>query len=177
MTTYQLKNIGSADFDMSLFYEQNYKHGVNIAMKYGLDYENGRDIVSDVFLKLLETNVAIDSNRNPVSLFRTMVINKCLDFIRHKKLINKHHKESVINASSKSESSDANCLYKELESIVSSSLDKLTPRQREIFLSVRVENLSYKETAKRMNIRLRQVEFPLNKATEIVRSNVRALVG
>lgn len=72
-----------------LYRENQYKlyiHAYNLIN----DEENAKDIVNDVFCSILENDSVKKSSCDIVPLLFVMVKNKCIDFLRHKSVVNKN---------------------------------------------------------------------------------------
>ncbi len=61
----------------------------------------------------------------------------------------------------------------ELETKISSALDKLPERCRQIFMLNRFEDLKYKEVAEKLGISVKTVEVQMSKALKILREELK----
>jgi len=65
--------------------------------------------------------------------------------------------------------------FKELEKAYKLSIEKLSPRRKEIYLLSREQSLSNAEIAKKMNISVKTVENQMTSAISEIRKNLRSL--
>jgi RNA polymerase sigma-70 factor (ECF subfamily) len=61
----------------------------------------------------------------------------------------------------------------ELETKISSALDKLPERCRQVFMLNRFEDLKYKEVAEKLGISIKTVEVQMSKALKILREELK----
>lgn len=70
---------------------------------------------------------------------------------------------------------------KEIQSLYRAALQKLTPKQREIFLSIREQDISRREIAEKNGISLHTVNNHMNAALKVIRQEMKeypdALIG
>jgi len=151
--------------DLGEFYRQNHHRGVGYALSMGIDGETARDIVSDALLTMLERSDRIDGRRNPESLFFNIVKNRCYDHLRHTAYVNRHAREMAFAGTPYSEDADARVRRRELTIAIDVALGRLSKSEREIFVAVRIHKESYREVAARLNLRIRQIDRPLYKAS------------
>lgn len=137
-----------------------------------------QDIVQDVFVKVWEKKAEIESINLEAYLFR-LVRNRCIDYIKHLKVVNKRMHE--IQITSKYEE-----LYRidfigdepyvlieqELKLKIEKTIQTLPERCREVFVMSRMNGLKNKEIAERLNINIKNVERHLNRAMRSFRENL-----
>ena len=136
-----------------------------------------QDIVQDVFVKVWEKSAEIESINIEAYLFR-LVRNRCIDYIKHLKVMNNRMQE--IQISSKYEE-----LYRidfignepyvliehELKLKIEKTIQNLPDRCREVFILSRINGLKNKEIAEKLNINIKNVERHLNRAMQSFRKN------
>lgn len=136
-----------------------------------------QDIVQDVFVKVWEKSAEIESINIEAYLFR-LVRNRCIDYIKHLKVMNNRMQE--IQISSKYEE-----LYRidfignepyvliehELKLKIEKTIQNLPDRCREVFILSRINGLKNKEIAEKLNINIKNVERHLNRAMQSFREN------
>ena len=136
-----------------------------------------QDIVQDVFVKIWEKRSEIEPINLEAFLFR-LVRNRCIDYIKHLKVINNRMQE--IQISSKYEE-----LYRidfvgdepyvlieqELKQKIERTIESLPERCREVFILSRINGLKNKEIAERLNINVKNVERHLSRAMQSFRKN------
>jgi len=131
------------------------------------------DLVQDVFVKLWTNRHTLVINQSLKSYFFTSVKNKCIDFIRHQKLISKTEQELANQI--ETISNDYNYIIEsELRAYLFSAIEKLPEACREIFIQNRFEGLKPKEIAEKRGISVRTVETQIGKALKMLRSELSA---
>lgn len=136
-----------------------------------------QDIVQEVFVKVWEKKAEIESLNIEAFLFR-LVRNRCIDYIKHLKVVNNRLKE--IHIASKYEE-----LYRidfvgnepyvlieaELKRKIEKTIQDLPDRCREVFILSRMNGLKNKEIAEKLDINIKNVERHLNRALQSFRIN------
>ncbi len=136
-----------------------------------------QDIVQEVFVKVWERKAEIESINLEAYLFR-LVRNRCIDYIKHLKVISNRMQE--IHISSKYEE-----LYRidfvgdepyvlieqELKLKIEKTIQSLPDRCREVFILSRMNGLKNKEIAEKLDINIKNVERHLNRALQSFREN------
>lgn len=136
-----------------------------------------QDIVQDVFVKVWEKRVDIESINLEAFLFR-LVRNRCIDYIKHLKVVNNRMQE--IQISSKYEelyridfmgNEPYVLIEQELKLKIEKTIQSLPERCREVFILSRTNGLKNKEIAEKLNINIKNVERHLNRALQSFRKN------
>ena len=136
-----------------------------------------QDIVQDVFVKVWEKKAEIESINLEGFLFR-LVRNRCVDYIKHLKVVNNRMQE--IQISSKYEelyridfigNEPYVLIEQELKLKIEKTIHSLPERCREVFILSRMNGLKNKEIAETLNINIKNVERHLSRAMQSFRKN------
>ena len=136
-----------------------------------------QDIVQEVFVKVWEKRVEIESINLEAFLFR-LVRNRCIDYIKHLKVINNRIRETLI--SSKYEelyridfigNEPYVLIEEEVKTKIEKTIQSLPEHCREVFILSRIEGLKNKEIAEKLDINIKNVERHLNRALQSFRKN------
>lgn len=136
-----------------------------------------QDIVQDVFVKVWEKRADIESINLEGFLFR-LVRNRCIDYIKHLKVVNNRMQE--IQISSKYEelyridfigNEPYVLIEQELKLKIEKTIHSLPERCREVFILSRMNGLKNKEIAENLNINIKNVERHLSRAMQSFRKN------
>lgn len=139
-----------------------------------------QDIVQEVFVKVWEKRAEIESLNLEAFLFR-LVRNRCLDYIKHLKVVNNRMQE--INISSKYEelyridfigNEPYVLIEEELKTKIEKTIQSLPDRCREVFILSRIDGLKNKEIAEKLDINIKNVERHLSRAMQTFRKNFPA---
>ena len=76
--------------DYTLIFEQYYRRLVYFAYRLLKDREAGEDVVQDVFVMLFEKGVPFENSDLLKSFLYITVRNRCLDYLKHRKVVEKH---------------------------------------------------------------------------------------
>ncbi|MDE7127907.1 MAG: sigma-70 family RNA polymerase sigma factor, partial [Bacteroidales bacterium] len=114
------------------------------------------------------------------------VRNKCLDYLKHKKVTGSRFEplpllgeEKLFNLDFGWGGADSKCIYEELQSQVDEVLDSLPERCREVFLLSRFRKMKNREIAEHLGISVSMVEKHIRRAlnafTEALNENTPLL--
>ncbi|MDO8928587.1 MAG: RNA polymerase sigma-70 factor [Bacteroidota bacterium] len=161
------------EFLFSIYFPRMNDFARNVVKDDGIS----QDIVQEVFVKVWEKKAEIESLNIEAFLFR-LVRNRCIDYIKHLKVVNNRLKE--IHIASKYEE-----LYRidfvgnepyvlieaELKRKIEKTIQDLPDRCREVFILSRMNGLKNKEIAEKLDINIKNVERHLSRALQSFRAN------
>jgi len=136
-----------------------------------------QDIVQEVFVKVWENESKIESINLEAYLFR-LVRNRCIDYIKHLKVINNQFQ--AIQISSKYEelyridftgNEPYILIEQELNTKIEKTIQSLPDRCREVFILSRIDGLKNKEIAEKLDINIKNVERHLSRALQSFHKN------
>ena len=136
-----------------------------------------QDIVQEVFVKVWEKKAEIENLNIEGFLFR-LVRNRCIDYIKHLKVVNNRLQE--IHIASKYEelyridfvgNEPYVLIEQELKMKIEKTIQDLPDRCREVFMLSRMNGLKNKEIAEKLDINIKNVERHLNRALQSFRTN------
>jgi len=128
------------------------------------DKDMAEEIVQDLFFKLWQDKekIKIESSLNGY-LFRA-VHNRCLHYIEHLKVVERHSRETSPEINESPESPEDVLQYKELQTRIAGILDRLPERCGRIFMMNRFEGLKYSEIAEKLSVSVKTVEANMGRA-------------
>lgn len=141
-----------------------------------VDKEVARDIVQDIFIKLLtDRNLSIKISLN--ALLFTMVRNSCLQHLEKLKVRNKYLEHTKLLLQEEElhfySGEKTSLIEQEAENKLNEVLTTLSERGRQIFIMSRFENKKNKEIARELNISVKAVEKQLSKSLSIIRTELK----
>ena len=154
----------------SLFYE-NYADLCRYALTFLGSKEEAEDIVQHIFLKFWETNQSKPLPNNcRAYLFKT-VYSRCLNALKHRDVQRKHAEYHILHYwDAQSESNpESHVQAKELELALANALNEMSETTRQTFILSRFHGLSHKEIAETLSFSLKNVEYHLHKAIQILK--------
>ncbi len=147
----------------SLF-RSSYVSMVRYAKRLVKDQDTAEEIVQDLFFRLWQDKekIQIESSLNGY-LFRA-VHNRCLHWIDHVRVVERHIKDSSSGQEASMESPIDAIYFKELQSKIVRIIEKLPDRCGRIFCMNRFEGLKYSEIAEKLSVSVKTVEADMGKA-------------
>ena len=145
-------------------------------LKYVKDEEAARDIIQDIFLKVLENSHKIDFSRPLHSYFLKVAYRHCMDYLDRLKVEKAHQQDTAVQLS------EIDVLYdhvfdqlcaNELQELIDQVLAQLPDQCRIIFTKSRFEGMSHQEIALELNISVRTVETHIYRALKIFKKALK----
>ncbi len=168
--TGRIRNGDVGQFE-SLF-RSSYVSLVRYAKTLIKDHDTAEEIVQDLFFRLWKDKekLNIESSLNGY-LFRS-VHNKCLHYIEHNRVVERHAEEMAYQQTETQESPSDILNYKELQDKVASILERLPDRCGKIFTMSRFEGLKYTEIAEKLSVSIKTVEANMGRALKEFRKEL-----
>ena len=150
-----------------------YNDIVLFAFRFVKDIDSSEEIVQDSFVKLWEERESMNITVSVKAYLLKTVRNKCIDFLRHKKIQQKHN-DIVLKAPTQVEyDTDHYLLYSELEEQIEAVLKKLPQEVSDTFRMNRYKGLKYHEIAQLLNVSVRTIEVRIGKALHQLRYHLK----
>ena len=145
-------------------FRSSYASLVKYARTLIKDQDTAEEIVQDLFFRLWQNKekLKIESSLNGY-LFRS-VHNRCLHYIEHMKVVERHAHELSYEQESVSESPADVMQYKELQAKIARTIENLPERCGQIFCMNRFEGLKYSEIAEKLSVSVKTVEANMGRA-------------
>lgn len=145
-------------------FRSSYASLVKYARTIIKDQDSAEEIVQDLFFRIWQDKekIKIESSLNGY-LFRS-VHNRCLHYIEHLKVIERHEHEMSFGNEYGSESPADIIQYKELQAKIARTIEKLPERCGQIFCMNRFEGLKYSEIAEKLSVSIKTVEANMGRA-------------
>ncbi len=142
------------------------------SMQYIDNREAVEDLVQDFFVYLWVEAPRLQIRSSLKSYLFAAVKNRCLDYRKHHKIIQKYRNFALFFAENEDNSTDQFYAESELRQVIQTSLGKLAPRCREIFELSRMHGLSNQEIADKLNISKRTVEIQISNSLKILKKDL-----
>lgn len=151
------------------------------AQTYVRNMAVAEDIVIDSLVYYWENRERLDENTNIPAYVLTVVKHKCLNYLQQQQIhkdieesIQSHAEWELSTRIATLEACNPSELFNaEAMEIVNRTLAQLPSRTREIFIMSRMQNMSHKEIAAKMDISTKGVEFHIGKALKELRISLK----
>ena len=163
------------------FYENYKTRFESFACGYVQDRYVAEDIVTDSFVYFWENRTKIENTSNPAAYVLTTIRHKSLNYLRDLRIRTRIQnqiselQQRVIDENIRSlEQCDVDMLFtEEIQQLVKACMDEMPELTRKVFYARKLDCLSYREIADRLNITERRVETELEKSKERLRKVLR----
>jgi len=139
--------------------------------------EEAKDIVHMVFYRIWKRRPALDGDRSLLPLLCTIARFAAVDYLRHERIESRFARRrlrllELEGPPAATDDPERELLQQELATVVTSALESLSPRQREVIELRWREQLSYEEIAKRLDISKKTVAMHLSRAMDHLRDTL-----
>ena len=142
------------------------------SMQYINDRDAVEDLVQDFFVSVWLEAPRMQISTSLKSYLFAGVKNRCLDFQKHDKVIEKYKNFILFAAENEDNSFDHYLVESELRQAIEKSMLKLPPRCREIFELSRHNGLSNQKISDKLGISKRTVELQISNSLKILRKEL-----
>lgn len=157
-------------------FDENFHQLVLSAFRYLNDYDQAKDIVQDVFVKVWQN---FDQTRHVSDLkgyLYRAVQNSSLNFLKHVKVREKFIVNSGISGIPTAQPHEDFLTEEETTTRIHRAVNQLPENWREAFVHSKYNNLKYHEIADEMNISQKTVEKYISKALHFLREELKDLI-
>ncbi len=149
-----------------------YQDLVLFAFSFTKEMASAEEIIQETFIKLWEDRETLDVKRSLKSILLKSVQNRCIDWYRHKKIMNNYCDYVLVNKLLIENNTDNYLLCSELNGLIRSALKKMPEKYREAYEMNRNDGLKYQEIAESLSVSVRTVEDRISRALEFLRKEL-----
>jgi len=160
-------------FAFSNIFSAYYQDLVMFAARFTRDLNCAEEIVQDTFLRLWEKHETIEIDTSLKSFLLKIVQNKCIDWCRHKKILQIHNNFILENSQYFEYDTDSYVLCSELHKLIENALGKLPASISEAYRLNRDKGLKYHEIAVLQDVSVRTIEVRIGKALHMLRNHLK----
>lgn len=141
------------------------------AGRYISSSETCEDVVQEVFLNIWKNRKSLNIHSSFRNFLVTSVRNSCTDLLRKQSSYEKYIENYSLSTSSPSP--DDIYTINELEEMLQTALEKLSPNIQSAFNMSRSQKMTYNEIAAKMNISPKTVESYISQALKLLREELK----
>jgi RNA polymerase sigma-70 factor, ECF subfamily len=166
----------NAEQTIGNFFNENFHALVFSSFRIVKDYEQSKDIVQNVFVKIWQNYEKIKHISDLKPYLHTAVRNSSLNYLRDQKLY-RDNQIPIPATGLEDEQPDEDLTDREeMFNRIHQAVDKLPGKWREAFILSKYEKLKYYEIAEKMKISDKTVEKYISKALWFLRSELKLIV-
>lgn len=178
MTTTNFKLLTDHPDYFKTLFKDYYKPLCHLSMHYLEDIDESKGVVQDAFIKLWEIRNDLNPDSNIKNFLFTLVKNSCLNILKRKQILLKHHEkikwlEMHYQYESLNRMGDEYLEFNELKIKIESAIRHLPESCRKVFEMSRFEELKNREIAEKLDVSQKTVEAHLTKALKILRNELK----
>ena len=161
-------------------FDRYYEGLLNYAGRIVRETELAHDLVQETFCKLYEDNVNLSIHLSVKSYLYKSVYNSCLNEIKHQKVVNNYADRELLDfyftEIVQAPEAELALQNEDIRKVLEEAINKLPERCREVFVLSKVEELSNKDIAEKLNISVKTVEVQMTKALSRLREELEWLL-
>lgn len=142
------------------------------SMQYIDNRNSVEDLVQDFFVYLWMEAPHLKIKSSLKSYFFIAIKNRCLDYQKHHKIIEKYRAYILFSTENADDSTENFFAESELRQSIQTSLGKLSPRCREVFEYSRLHGLTNQEISDKLGISKRTVELQISNSLKVIRKEL-----
>jgi RNA polymerase sigma-70 factor (ECF subfamily) len=159
-------------------FQQFYQPLYHLSSHYLEDHDEAKEVVQGAFVKLWEVRQNLDEDSNIRNFLFTLVKNNCLNLLKRKQLLLKHHEkikwmEMHYQYESLSRMGGDYLEFNELKDKIDLAIKNLPEHCRVVFEMSRFEQLKNREIAEKLGVTQKTVEAHLTRALKTLRNDLR----
>jgi RNA polymerase sigma-70 factor (ECF subfamily) len=144
----------------------------HFAFSFLKNKSDSEEIVQEVFLRLWKHRKKIDEYYSFKAFLFTISYNIIIDKFRERIKEKKYYDFLKTHVKTSDTDTDKKVEYSDLERLYKSAVDLLPPRRKQIYHMSRVEGLTYKDIAQRLNISPKTVENQIATTLKFLREKL-----
>jgi len=150
----------------------------HLSFHYLEDKDEAKEVVQNAFVKLWEIRKELNEDSNIRNFLFTLVKNNCLNYLKRKQILLKHHEkikwmELHYQYESLSRIGNDYMEIKELKGKIDLAIKNLPEHCRIVFEMSRFEDFKNREIAEKLGVTLKTVEAHLTRALKILRNDLK----
>ncbi len=150
----------------------------HLSVFYLNDDDEAKSVVQDAFIKLWESRTELHSDSNLKNYLFTLVKNNCLNILKRRQIMLKHHEkirwmEMHYQYESLTKINSDYLEFEELKEKIEKAIKNLPEHCRAVFEMSRFEDLKNREIAEKLGVSQKTVEAHLTKALKILRKELK----
>ncbi|MFN8208179.1 MAG: RNA polymerase sigma-70 factor [Bacteroidales bacterium] len=138
------------------------------------DAEAAREIVQDLFCHLWEKRTELQIHTSLQAYLYRSAHNAALNYLKHENVKERSHKFILDHSSQESYEVEEEVKARDLATALTSAIESLPGKTREIFELVRFREMKYREVADYLNISQKTVEAHMSAALKLLRTSLRS---
>jgi RNA polymerase sigma-70 factor (ECF subfamily) len=152
-------------------YRLYFKGLCSFASQY-ISKEEAQEVVQETMLWLWENRTSLIPDMSLKSLLFMIVKNKSLNRVNHNQIKSIVHQKIAEKFANQFGDPDF-YLYQELTTLLENAIEKLPPDYRIAFEMNRLDNLTHKEIAQKLNVSHQTVNYRISQALKILRTELK----
>jgi len=144
------------------------------SLKYLRNESEAEELVQSVFINIWENRETLDANVSVKSYIYKAAVNHIYNHLKRKAIRARYTESEISKGEIYSNQTYEQVFLHDLESTLSTIVETLPSQQKKIFLLSRIEGLSYKEIAGKLDVSVRTVENQMYRSLKIIKNSLKS---
>lgn len=162
--------------EFETIFRKHYRPLFQYALKFIDMEDDAHNIIQDIFMTVYEKKLHQKNKNHLKPYLFNAVRNSCLNFLKHKKVVNRHLAEVSFRLKEMElrdyGGSEQSLIEKETFETIHQAIGSLPELQREVILLSRFEGLKNQEIANKLNVPVRTIETRIFRALSNLRQKL-----
>jgi RNA polymerase sigma-70 factor (family 1) len=161
-------------FAFDILYKKYSRKVYNFGYSILKSTEETENLIQDVFLNFWEDRLNIEKDSSIKSYIFTLTYNSAISVMRKKASESRYFEYLKTLQEAREEPVNLELEYNELSTRLDMIIKALPQRQKEIYLMHKIEELTYNQIAKRLNISVNTIENHMSRALKTIRRKLES---
>lgn len=171
VTKFKAGDAAAFDAIYNIYSQKLYRFALGLTK----DHDSAGEIVQEVFVALWEKRNQVDVTFNFENYIYTIAQNSIRKFFRKRSMENRVKDFMLNNSPEVIEDADASLIYNELLELANKTIEKLPPKRKTVYKLSKLEDMTIKEIANRLDISTRTAENQLARALKYLKEELQSL--
>ena len=141
--------------------------------KYLKDETGAEDVVQDIFTQLWDTRDTLNITSSFAGYIYASAHNRVLKMVRQFDVHSRYAQRILLNAKEWTNETEDSIIDNDYAALLNKMMEKLSPRQKEVFCLSRMEGLTYQEISEKLNISVTAVQKHASFALEKIKEHLK----
>ena len=169
--------VGGSQAALGELYARYSKQLIYLCKQFLKDETDAEDIVQDIFLKLWETRHLLGAVSSFSGFAKTMTKNHAKDKLKHADVHLRFARNMLINGIDLTNETEESIIDNDYTELLNELIERLPPKQKEIFRLSRIEGFTYKEISELKQLSIENVRKHASLSTKKIEEQINQYIG
>ena len=153
-------------------YLRHVKHLTNQCKRFLQNEEDAEDLVHDIFVQIWETRDTLNPELSFSGYINTLARNRVYYKFRQLDIHSRFAQSILLNGKDETNETEDTIIANDYKDLLNRIIERLPPKQREIFRMNRIDEMSYQEISELLNISVENVRMHISLALKKIKNHL-----